>query len=449
MTITEEAATTPCVLSLTCAADADLPATPHPIACRVNDSANPHKQPFSKITTPLLEQHYEPPTPIKVNQLSELLQHHPDSDKVQYVIQGLWHGFDLEYSGPFEPRTPDNLSTETQDPQLIKDKLQKEVKLGHMVGPFKEPPFPDLICSPVSLVPKKESSELRMIMHLSYPYGGSINDFIDPEKAATKYQSFQDAVRLVVQQGQFCWLAKGDVKSAFRVALIIFKHLRCLGIYFNDEYYVDCALPFSSSISCTIFEEIARLYHWIFEQRSSAHFIHYLDDFLWVHRNFIVCVNTSRVVKETSVGIGLPLAPEKFVEPTQSLTFLGLVLDSVCMAVAIPKYKQDKIEQRLLEMITAKKTTVKKVQALAGSLNFITRAVPHGRPFMQKMYDLVARLQPNWHLSITSEVERDCHMWLHFIRDYGGWTQILTPQMPMVLLYTDVATTEDLGWGAW
>ena len=73
-----------------------------------------------------------------------------------------------------------------------------------MVGPFKEPPFPDLICSPVSLVPKKESSELHMIMHLSYPHGGSINDFIDPKKAATKYQSFQDAVKLVVQQGRFC-----------------------------------------------------------------------------------------------------------------------------------------------------------------------------------------------------------------------------------------------------
>ena len=296
-----------------------------------------------------------------------------------------------------------------------------------MVGPFKEPPFPDLLCSPVGLVPKKESSELRMIMHLSYPYGGSINDFIDPEKVATKYQSFQDAVKLVVQQGRFCWLAKGDVKSAFRVAPIIFKHLRCLGIYFNEEYYVDCTLPFGSSISCAIFKEIARLVHWIFEQRSSVCFIHYLDDFLWVHKNFIVCVNTSKVVKETSAEIGLPLAPEKFVEPTQSLTFLGLVLDSVRMAVAIPRYKQDKIEKQLLEMISAKKTTVKKVQALAGSLNFITRVVPHGRPFMQKMYDLVADLKPNWHISVTNDVRSNCHMWLHFIRDYGGWTQILTP----------------------
>ena len=97
-----------------------------------------------------------------------------------------------------------------------------------MIGPFADPPFLDLICSQVGLVPKKDTTDLRMIMHLSYPYGGSINDFIDPEKAVTKYQSFQDAVKLVVQLGRFCWLAKGDVQSTFRVVPIIFKHFRTI-----------------------------------------------------------------------------------------------------------------------------------------------------------------------------------------------------------------------------
>ena len=154
-------------------------------------------------------------------------------------------------------------------------------------------------------------------------------------------------------------------------------------------------------------------------------------------------------MKDTSEEIGLPLAPEKFVEPTQSITFLGLVIDSVCMAIAIPDDKYTKIEKQLRNLLQAKKTTVKQVQALAGSLNFITRAVPHGCPFIQKMYDLVAGLKPNWHVSISAEVKRDCQMWLCFLQEYGGWTQIHTPQMPMVMLFTDAATTEDLGWGAW
>ena len=93
---------------------------------------------------------------------------------------------------------------------------------------------------------------------------------------------------------------------------------------------------------------------------------------MWVQRNFLVCFNTCTLVKETSDEIGLPLTPEKFVELTQSITFLGLVLDSVHMAIAIPEDKHERIEKQLLEIIQSKKTTVKKIQALAGSLNFIT-----------------------------------------------------------------------------
>ena len=104
-----------------------------------------------------------------------------------------------------------------------------------------------------------------MIMHLSFPYGTSINDFIDQDKASTQYQQFDDAVRLVRQQGQGCYMAKGNVKSAFKLAPIKFEDLECLGIFFEGEFYVDLMLPFGSSISCAIFEDISTLIHWIFE----------------------------------------------------------------------------------------------------------------------------------------------------------------------------------------
>ena len=114
-----------------------------------------------------------------------------------------------------------------------------------MWGPFKEPPFKHLMCSTVGLVPKKESDEMRMIMHLSFPYGASINDFIDQDKASTQYQ------------GQGCYMAKGDVKLAFKLAPIRYKDLECLGIFFEGEFYIDLTLPFGSSNSCAIFEDIS------------------------------------------------------------------------------------------------------------------------------------------------------------------------------------------------
>ena len=118
-----------------------------------------------------------------------------------------------------------------------------------------------------------------MIMHLSYPYGESINDFIDEDKTSTSYQQFDDAIRLVQKCGQGCFMAKGDIKSAFKLAPIHYEDLECLGIFFEDQFYIDLTLPFGSSISCAIFEDISSLVHWIFEQQTKKLFLHYLDDY--------------------------------------------------------------------------------------------------------------------------------------------------------------------------
>ena len=70
-----------------------------------------------------------------------------------------------------------------------------------------------------------------------------------------------DAVKLVTKQGHFCWISKGNVKSAFRVAPVRFQYIKCLVIKFEEQYFVDLALPFGSVISCAIFEDIATLVH--------------------------------------------------------------------------------------------------------------------------------------------------------------------------------------------
>ena len=262
---TEEAAAAPLASSHTCAVNVDHQPIQHSLAHNAssNNRVVPQQQPCSQILQ-LAEETYVPPMPLKPNQLSKLLSRYPDSDKVAYVIQGLKQGLTLEYTGQFKFRALENLPTAKLDPQLIRDRLNKEIQLGRMLGPFKEPPFPDLMCSPVGLVPKKDTDEMHMIIHLSFPYGQSINDFIDSEKASTSYQTFDDVIKLVIKQGHFCWLSKVDVKSAFRVAPICFKDIKCLGIYFEEQYYMDLALPFGSAISCAIFEDIATLLHWIF-----------------------------------------------------------------------------------------------------------------------------------------------------------------------------------------
>ena len=164
---------------------------------------HPHQQQLQKPTQWPSREEYIPPTPLQLDKLWQLLCHHPQQHRVNYILKGLTDGFSLEYTGPVSFWAPRNLPSAAQFPDLVLQCLNKEIAAGRMLGPFQELLMPDLMCSPLGIVPKKDSTEMRMIMHLSYPYGTSINDFIDKDKALTHYQQFDDTIQLVVKQGRF------------------------------------------------------------------------------------------------------------------------------------------------------------------------------------------------------------------------------------------------------
>ena len=52
-----------------------------------------------------------------------------------------------------------------------------------------------------------------------------------------------------------------------------FMDLTLLGVKVEENYFIDCALPFEASISCKIFEDVASLIHWIAEKRAGHKFL--------------------------------------------------------------------------------------------------------------------------------------------------------------------------------
>jgi hypothetical protein len=63
------------------------------------------------------------------------------------------------------------------------EKVEHDISLGRIAGPFRFRPISKLEKFPMGLVPKKTSG-WSLITHLSYPPGNSVNDFID-EKPTT------------------------------------------------------------------------------------------------------------------------------------------------------------------------------------------------------------------------------------------------------------------------
>lgn len=73
----------------------------------------------------------------------------------------------------------------------MKEKIDEEISLGRIAGPFDVEPLFNLRFSPIGVVAKKDGG-WRFIHHLSYPADFSVNDFIDPEACSVHYTSFDE-----------------------------------------------------------------------------------------------------------------------------------------------------------------------------------------------------------------------------------------------------------------
>ena len=117
------------------------------------------------------------PAPIRVHNLCLLLSGYIHST-VEFLRSGFTDGLTLHYEGDHVSFETTNLKSALEHPKVVDAKLKKELDAHRLAGPFHSPPFPVFHVSPIVVVPKKSPGEFRLIHHLSYPKGTSINDDI-------------------------------------------------------------------------------------------------------------------------------------------------------------------------------------------------------------------------------------------------------------------------------
>ena len=90
-------------------------------------------------------------------------------------------------------------------------KIKKELDSHRLAGPFQFPPLHPFRISPLGVVPKKTPGKFRLIHHLSYAKGSSVNDGIDSEHTRVCYATVDDAIKFIKLAGPGCFLAKTDI----------------------------------------------------------------------------------------------------------------------------------------------------------------------------------------------------------------------------------------------
>ena len=358
-------------------------------------------------------------TPVNVEVLENLLKKsNYDEKETRFLVNGFRDGFELGYEGSQEVKiTSNNLKFRgIGDEVTLWNKVMKEVKELRYAGPFKDIPFDNYIQSPIGLVPKDGGKATRLIFHLSYPRGRgtSVNANTPVDKCTVKYPDFNEAIQLCLKQGKNCKIAKSDMTSAFRNLGIRKRDWKFLvmkavsPIDGQTYYFVDKCLPFGASISCSHFQRFSNAVKHIVTWMTKQDLINYLDDYFFVALLKAMCNNQVKTFLHICEMIRFPVSMEKTFWATTSLTFLGMLIDTVKQCVAIPV---DKIERAINLISTvlnkeSKKVTLNQLQKICGFLNFLGKCVIPGRVFTRRLYAYTAndKLKPHHHIKVTTEM---------------------------------------------
>ena len=338
-----------------------------------------------------------------------------------------------------------NLSSALANPTVVDKKLTKELSALRLAGPFTATPFHPFRVSLLGLDNWRISFDSPFVL----PRGSSVNDGIATENTSVHYATVADVIRLIKLAGPGCFLAKTDVKNAFRIIPIRPSDHYLLGMKWRGLYYFDRSLPMGAASSCKTFEVFSTALQWIAQHKLNIDYIlHLLDDFLLISPSYDSC-QLHRFLAFCAF-IGLPLTPEKTFGPSTTLSFAGIELDTIKLEACLPRDKLQKCMEFISEFLRCKKVTLREIQSLVGLLNFACSVVTPGRAFLRRLIDLTHGVRFSHHLiKHNGEAKEDLNVWLSFLSTFNGRSFFLDDRWQnssKLNLFTDAAG--DIGFGA-
>ncbi len=391
-------------------------------------------------------------SPLQWESWSHALRNHPDRQFTRYIVEGIRDGFRIGYIGRRSRYggAQANMGSAREHPEVVREYLTEECGEGRLVGPLPLEAIPEVRISRFGVIPKGTTGRWRLIVDLSSPEGTSVNDGIDPKLCSLSYVSVEDAARMVVESGRGAYLAKADIKQAYRMVPVHPQDRHLLGMVWDGSLFVDSALPFGLRSAPKIFNAIADALQWLIKREGTERILHYLDDFLIVAGSHRECREGSRTLRRVFNELRVPLAPHKVEGPATTLTFLGIELDSVAAELRLPQAKLRELKVLVATWLTKRFCTVRELESLIGKLQHATKVVRPGRTFLRRMFELKGSARKGQRfIRLNASFKSDLAWWHFFMEQWNGVAMLRDPegQAPGQHIFSDASGS--FGCGAW
>jgi hypothetical protein len=331
----------------------------------------------------------------------------------------------LRFCNPSPFDTDNSLTTQTIDQEIQKLLSKQAIEL------VQNPHQPTGFHSNLFVIPKKDGG-LRPVLNLK-----PLNRYLPIQHFKMETMT---TITNLLQPGDY--LTSIDLKDAFHHILIHkqFRHL--LRFQWKQQTYQYRVLPFGLSLSPLIFTKVLKpVLKWA--RRKGIRITAYLDDMLIMGKTFQQTqVYTQQVCKKmTELGWLLNFSKSSLT-PSQSITHLGMNINSQTMVISVPGKKIRSIRRMAYSLL--KQTTV----SWTHLARFIgtTMATQMGNAQARfRTRHLLTQLNQSRHRStsaITAQMQKELLWWITELKKWNGRHLIST--LPITQIFTDAS---DMGYG--
>ena len=297
---------------------------------------------------------------------------------------------------------------------------------------------PNEYISPIFIIPKQTPGEYRLILNLK-----SLNSYMQYHHF--KMDTFETVLKLV-KPGMY--FASTDIRHGYYSVPIAEEDQVKLRFNHSGKIYQYKVLPnglcsapnWFTRLMKPVYASLRMLGH----QNSG-----YIDDSLCLGDSYKECEANVKDTVCLMTDLGFMLHEKKSVLiPSQTITFLGFVMDSVQMVVTLPIKKVEKIVQACSELYKQNRAKIRDVARVLGLLVSSFSAVEYGPLFYRSLER--AKIQALQHhfgdfesyMFITVDMKQELFWW---IQNLHTQKRRISHENPDLTITSDASA---IGWGA-
>lgn len=294
------------------------------------------------------------------------------------------------------------------------------------------------VVSPIFVIPKKTPGQFRLIFDLRY-----VNRY---QKVPTQRYPDLKTIRFMILPQD--WMSSVDLKEGFALLEASEELKPFLGFRWRGILYRYRVLPFGLRSSPWVFNKmlaqtVATL------RRRGIRLIVYVDDFLILARSRSQSIHHTRIVIQELTRLGWRVNMEKSeLEPSQRAVFLGTLLDSNAMTIALPSTKKRLVAHELRRFVkkASKAVVPKRIAArILGLVTSISPCLRWASAFARRLMGDMNKA-PHWDSSfaVANQSLEDLLLLADLIASSQG--EPLVDPDPAWTMRTDASS---VAWGAW